>query len=251
MVARQYIELFHLLFLDQLGRKTDKQAWTLKGGCNLRFFFRSLRYSEDMDLDVGEIPPHILQEKVNGIFSSRPFHDILAVRSVEIEHVTESKQTDTTQRWKLGLHTPAASLPLPTRIEFSRRGMQEGGVFGPVAAELIREYELSPIWASHYRAVTACAQKVHALLSRSVVQARDLFDLHVLLPYVDAADTLKVPEGMSMSEVEERALSTDFQVFKGQVLSYLPSDAQSRFDDREVWEALVLDTVEKLKGLLK
>ena len=46
------IEQFHLLFLDQLGRKLDKRHYALKGGCNLRFYLRSIRFSEDMDLDL-------------------------------------------------------------------------------------------------------------------------------------------------------------------------------------------------------
>ncbi len=48
----QYTEQFHLLFLSLLGRKIDKRFYALKGGCNLRFFLESFRYSEDMDLDV-------------------------------------------------------------------------------------------------------------------------------------------------------------------------------------------------------
>ena len=50
--APQYVELFHLLFLDFLGRKLDKRYCVLKGGCTLRFFMKSFRYSEDMDIDV-------------------------------------------------------------------------------------------------------------------------------------------------------------------------------------------------------
>ena len=46
------VELFHLVFIDLLGRKVDKKHYALKGGCNLRFFFKSFRYSEDMDVDV-------------------------------------------------------------------------------------------------------------------------------------------------------------------------------------------------------
>ena len=38
-----YIERFHLLFLAQLGQKLDKRFYALKGGCNLRFFFKSIR----------------------------------------------------------------------------------------------------------------------------------------------------------------------------------------------------------------
>ena len=39
----EYIERFHLLFLAQLGQKLDKRFYALKGGCNLRFFFKSIR----------------------------------------------------------------------------------------------------------------------------------------------------------------------------------------------------------------
>lgn len=251
MQPRQYIELFHLLLLDQLGRKMDRQDWTLKGGCNLRFFFRSVRYSEDMDLDLGGVPTHIVQERVNAVLAGRPFRDILAVRQIVIEHVTPAKQTGTTQRWKLGLRTPAVAMPLPTKIEFSKRGMQAGVVFGPVASELIREYELAPIWANHYNASAACNQKLNALVSRSAVQARDVFDLHVLLPHVPASDPLELPEGKRMAEVEERAMSIGFGVFKSQVLSFLPQDLQARYDAPEVWETIVLEALERLKRRLK
>ncbi len=36
----RYVELFQLLFLDQLGRRLDQRHFALKGGCNLRFFFK-------------------------------------------------------------------------------------------------------------------------------------------------------------------------------------------------------------------
>ena len=38
------IEQFHLLFLAHLTRGADKRAIVVKGGCNLRFFHRSIRY---------------------------------------------------------------------------------------------------------------------------------------------------------------------------------------------------------------
>ena len=70
---RECVELFHLLFLDQLGRRVNKNQCVVKGGCNLRFFFRSIRYSQDMDLDVRDIPAHALEDKVGGILNSTPF----------------------------------------------------------------------------------------------------------------------------------------------------------------------------------
>ncbi|MEX0902291.1 MAG: nucleotidyl transferase AbiEii/AbiGii toxin family protein [Pseudohongiellaceae bacterium] len=45
-------EIFHFCFLDRLLRQSDSDLYVLKGGVNLRFFFNSPRYSEDMDLDA-------------------------------------------------------------------------------------------------------------------------------------------------------------------------------------------------------
>ena len=95
---RQYVELFHLLFVSQLVRKLDKRFYALKGGCNMRFFFKSPRYSEDIDLDVHGISVDVLRTKVNSILNSKPFTDILQVRDIEIEHITEHEQTEATQR---------------------------------------------------------------------------------------------------------------------------------------------------------
>ena len=48
---RKAIELFHLVFLRALVAKNeDRGLVSLKGGCNLRFYFASVRYSEDIDL---------------------------------------------------------------------------------------------------------------------------------------------------------------------------------------------------------
>lgn len=64
---KQFTELFHLLFLDYFGRKMNKQHYVLKGGCNLSFFMKSFRYSEDMDLDVRTIQKDRLEDIVSGI----------------------------------------------------------------------------------------------------------------------------------------------------------------------------------------
>lgn len=46
----QSIEIFHLLFLRVLA-KGQANWFTLKDGANLRYFFGSPRYSNDIDLD--------------------------------------------------------------------------------------------------------------------------------------------------------------------------------------------------------
>lgn len=244
--SRQSVELFHLLFLSQLVRKLDKRFYALKGGGNLRFFFKSPRYSEDIDLDVQSISVTLLRKRINHILSSKPFRDILQVRDIEIEHITEHKQTETTQRWKLGLTVSHQEKPLPTKIEFSRRGLDKHVKFEPISPEVIRTYDLPPILVNHYPAETTCIQKIRALISRKTAQARDVFDLYLLLASrvekVDLPDKLR----SKINEVKENIFSMDFVIFKSQVISYLEPEDQPGFDSKEVWDNIRLRVVEAL-----
>lgn len=242
----QSVEQFHLLFLVQLSRRVDQRAIVVKGGCNLRFFLRSIRYSEDMDLDVGDLDTQFLRDKVREVLGSRPFRQILQARGIEIEHVTEHKQTDTTQRWKLGLRVEGTPVPLPTKVEFSRRGLDEGIAFGSVDPSVARAHQLPPLMLSHYHAAAALRQKVGALVGRPQTQARDVFDLHHLLAIGTGADVLGGLEERIVARAAANALSVDFGMFKSQVLAYLPPEDQERFDSSSVWDSMVLEVVEAL-----
>jgi len=241
----QYVEQFHLLFLDQLGRKLDKRYFALKGGCNLRFFLKSIRYSEDMDLDVQTVPRALLQDKVRMILDSKPFSQILQVRDIQIAQWTEPKQTDTTQRWKLILHITGSAMPLPTKIEFSRRGMQDESQFEPVDPELIRSYRLAPIMASHYPIDIAYRQKVGALANRTLTQARDVFDLNLL---INSGARKELPDELKKCcrKAQENAMSVTFATFKSQVLAYLTEEYRAQYDSDSVWETMQLTVVEAL-----
>lgn len=242
------IEQFHLFFLMHLVRGADKRSIVVKGGCNLRFFHRSVRYSEDMDLDVAGIEEHALRDRVQNILASRPFAQVLQARGIEIEHVTEHKQTPTVQRWKFGLTGARHGRPLPTKVEFSRRGLDEGVEFGSVAPALIRAYGLAPIMASHYGASAALGQKVRALANRTETQARDVFDLHHLLASGAPRDMLRQLDPGTIDQARSRAASIEFGVFRSQVLSYLAADDQSRYDSADAWDTMVLEVLEALDG---
>jgi len=244
----QFVEQFHLLFLVQLSRRVDKRSLVVKGGCNLRFFYRSLRYSEDMDLDVGGIDPLALRDKVREIVRSLPFAQILEARGIGIEHVTEHKQTDTTQRWKLGLRVSGNAVPLPTKIEFSRRGLDEGVEFGSVDASVAREYQLPPLMVSHYSAATALRQKVGALAGRREIQARDVFDVHHLMATAGALDAVTDVEPAVAARASANAMMVDFGMFRSQVLAYLPPEDRPNYDESSTWDTIVLEVVDALKA---
>lgn len=247
-LSRALVEQFHLLFLGQLGRSLDKRSFVLKGGCNLRFFHHSTRYSEDMDLDLaGGAEVHAVQDKVRAVLRSRPFASILEARGIAVEHATEQKQTDTTQRWKLGLQITGLPLPLPTKIEFSRRGLDDGVLFESVDPALIHDYRLPPLMLSHYGAEAAARQKIGALAHRAETQARDVFDLHLLMASGAGGHALGVDRETAL-KARTNALTVDFALFKSQVLSYLPPEDQAAYDSAGVWEAMVLEVVDWLEG---
>jgi predicted nucleotidyltransferase component of viral defense system len=246
--AQENVELFHLLFLDQLGRKVDKRDYVLKGGCNLRFYLKSIRYSEDIDLDVVSVLPDKLQLVVETILTSQPFTQILRVRDIEITEWSAPKQTETTQRWKLALRVVGSDIPLRTKIEFSRRGDNQGAVFEAIDPQVIAAYQLSPIMANHYAAHTAFQQKVGALIDRTTTQARDIFDLnHLLSSGIDPTISDERLKNL-VEQAETNALAVTFDVFKSTVLSYLHPDHRAQYDSASVWDEIVLRVIEALSG---
>src|SRR5262245_54510364 len=105
---RQAIEIFHLLFLRSFGARVDKALFALKGGCNLRFFPRSIRYSEDMDLDIRTMATGTLRANVDTVLSADAFRHALSAQAISIDAISAPRQTTTTQRWKITLHSGEA-----------------------------------------------------------------------------------------------------------------------------------------------
>jgi predicted nucleotidyltransferase component of viral defense system len=241
----QHVELFHLLFLDFLGRKLEKDLYSLKGGCNLRFFLKSIRYSQDIDLDVQIIRKDTLQNLVNKILHSTPFGMVLRTQGISIGEISEPKQTETTQRWKVKLIVLNA-MSVNTKIEFSRRGITDLLQFDAIDPLIIQNYKLTPILANHYTKEAAFKQKISALALRNETQARDLFDLyHLLRIGVKKPQTTKEMEDQTKKAIEN-ALSLTYEEFLGQVVAFLPLDYQQQYRQIELWNAMVDDVVKQL-----
>src|SRR6266481_6872241 len=89
----QAVEQFHLLFLTQLGARFDKKLYALKGGCNLRFFWKSIRYSKDIDFDVHTIVKETLQNNIRRILEGPALTQTLRAARIQVTHISEPKQT--------------------------------------------------------------------------------------------------------------------------------------------------------------
>ena len=246
---RQAIEIFHLLFLRAFGARVDKALFALKGGCNLRFFLKSLRYSEDMDLDIQTVAVGTLQNNVNRLLAEPAFMRGLRAQGIEMVKTARPKQTETTQRWKLTLRNTESGAEVPTKIEFSRRGLDDERAVESVDAEIIRTYRLYPVIVQHYTVHAALAQKVSALALREQVQSRDVFDLKLLMDAGGAARPLTATATAHLTAAIANVLAVDYDAFAGQVLAYLAPEYQDHYGNEQAWNELQEQVVNGLEAL--
>ena len=245
----QVVEQFHLLFLTQLGARFDKKLYALKGGCNLRFFWKSIRYSKDIDLDVLTIAKQTLQKNIRQILDAPGFKRILQTAKLELTSISEPKQTSTTQRWKIHLRSQASAADLPTRIEFSRRNNFDPGIeFGPADSEIVAAYNLRPVIASHYGLETAFNQKIDALINRKETQARDVFDLEFLSQRGAKGSAVKMNKD-SLIKASEITLSVSYDQFLSQVVSYLLPEYHEYYRSRNAWDRIQENVIRTLEAL--
>lgn len=242
----QLREVFHIEFLRWLARKVRPDDYALKGGVNLRFFFKSLRYSEDMDIDIFRVRVDALKDIVMKILNTPSFNYNLKTFGCERiipPDISKAKQTETTQRFKIHLIN-SEGLDLFTKVEFSRRGFKGETVYEPISDIITCEYKISPLIVSHYDITSAILQKVKALALRSVIQARDVFDLYILNSQYDKnAGVPKKLEQFNPSlfrKARENVFGIDFQQFRDTVIFYLSIDDQCIYNKTSLWDEIRL-----------
>lgn len=237
----QLREVFHLEFLRRLAGKIESKTFAVKGGANLRFFFQSVRYSEDLDLDARGLSIDRLKDVVLQVLRSPGFGDSLrpfGIGEVRPPDIARAKQTDTTQRFKVHLLTKAGE-DLFTKIEFSRRGFKGTALVESVADTVLYDYKIPPLWAPHYDLRSTVSQKIGALSSRAAVQARDIFDLQILIPRLgdDRSAVLAISQD-ALRDARNRVFDVGFGQFRDTVLAYLTPEDQARFDDAGIWDGI-------------
>lgn len=248
----QMREVFHLEFLRWFGRKMKADCYALKGGINLRLFFQSTRYSEDMDIDSQRVSVEKVKKTAMEILSSKGFSDSLrsfGVEKIVLPDITKAKQTKTTQRFKIHLLTQAGE-DFFTKIEFSRRGFQGAPTVESVPAQILRVYKMTPLLVPHYGAGSAVGQKIHALAQRSVLQARDVFDLFLLSSQYPASKERRPQVHKSIIEkAHDNIFLVEFAQFRDTVVAYLESQDQRTYSSATVWDEMKLKTARFLEEL--
>jgi len=244
----QIIELFHIAFLDVLSRRLDPSRYVLKGGANLRYFFGSVRYSEDIDLDVNGVQPWGLERQVDRALESAALQAVLRVGGLKVAGSTKPKQTATTRRWKVGIEVPGRAEPVRTKIEFSDRNGEQRFRLEPLPKAIAERYALRPPSVQHYVDDAPTEQKVSALAMRSETQARDVFDLDLLLRLRPLPRGALDPN--TLATAANLAMQLPFAAFRDQVLPFLEPDVVELYDDEPSWEQMQTSVAEKLEAAL-
>lgn len=248
---RQQLEIFHFLFLERLLKISDPRLFVLKGGVNLRFFFASPRYSEDMDLDVMAGSVATLNKNGYRILQDPAFARSLAtygVAELRVNDPGKAKQTATTQRFRARLITTGGE-SYPTKVEFSRRGVEDEFTTDAVEPRVAERMRRLSFACQHYSAQSACLQKARALANRAQPQARDVFDLYVLWLGGHAdGDAIRSLTPNERHRAEQNLLVLAYSDYAGQVLEYLEPEQLGRFANENRWNEVCERVLALLQG---
>lgn len=237
LTTPQTIECFHLGFLGVLRTRLDAGRYVLKGGANLRYFFGSVRYSEDIDLDINGVEGWKLEDQIDKTLSSNTLTIVLRAAGVQVlaDQITKPMQTNTTRRWKVPIAADGLRTPVRTKIEFSARNGEERYALETVPDAVTRAYAMRPPSLQHYLLGPATEQKVMALALRPETQARDVFDLDLLLRKAPLEQDRV--SGERRRAAAECAISLPYAAFEGQVRPFLDPAVASTYD-QPTWEQI-------------
>ena len=251
-------EAAHLLILSRLADVSAEARWVVKGGVNLRLFFKSPRYSEDMDLDADSAGAPAIRACLKDIFTNRAFSRQLHEMGIRGLDPGEgpNKDTDTTFRYKFGIFLPG-DVRLPTKVEVSFRGGHGEDPIELAAPnpQITSAYGLDPVSVLHYQRPGAVRQKIGALSGRVHVQARDVFDLYVLLGATPGADLVSHSsdslEAQELRVAYDRSLEITFEEYRGQVLEFLEDELVARYGTERAWDEIRLLTASFLERVIE
>lgn len=187
-------ETFQLLFLHALSHRWGKnpRPWAVKGGCALRFFLGSPRYSVDLDIDVPEFSDSAIKSAIEPATSSTD-HVLKQRRIGSIESNAITKAGHNVLRVKFTLKTPEGE-SVPTKVEFSRRAspLLRFAVTKAPALGVRESAALPAFLLPTYPRESMVALKTDALTDRNRNAIRDIFDLALFLPCLPPAKEMAI-----------------------------------------------------------
>lgn len=224
------------------------RGFALKGGMAMRVGHEKwARATKDIDLDADQdLSVSAIQQVVRKAILSATQDGLL--KDVKI---SEPKQTETTERWKISGLDERTGQTLHLTVEVSRRehidpSDTREALYGPDNGE----------WVTVYRDESLAFKKVKALMADTREAPRDIADLYLLIQADVEPPIEKLRAFMKMGGVLEirhmwaKLDRMDNAMFRAEVLPSLPPspDGQILFQD---WESIRLTVGENLERWIK
>lgn len=252
MDAHQTIESFHLALLTALADRASARSFVLKGGANLRFFYTSVRYFEDIDLDVPSMQPWKYTQLLERAISSDLLGRLVQLLGTTIEERYRRDHTDTDERWLFSLSRPELADPIRTSLEVSYQDYPYAlGSWAmeqpPATVTAAYGPALRPPLINHYLTAAAISQKIRALAGRAETQPRDVFDLdHLFRGWQER------PTDLDPTEIQQalaRIWEISYEQYSSKVLTFIEPVLAETYGDRHAWEEMQLHVAEELGRL--
>lgn len=192
--------------LSALFRAQSDDSLVLKGGWAMQANYGVSRYTKDIDLAAPEkANSGTIKRRIN-----RALHSVMTSGLASDFAVSESKQTGTTQRWKLSAKVDGE--PIHLTIEVSKRQTVPPSSIIDVA---IQRGDGTSVNASSYSPPMLAAAKFACILDPKRTAPRDAFDLKVLI------DNGAKPDADQMSKLARHPnFTTDFLASKLDTMSW-------------------------------
>lgn len=228
------------IFSDVLGRRFRMHI-ALKGGLSMRLLHGSDRMTKDIDLESdGTFAVDAARKWMTGLIQRTA-----VAMGIPDARVTEPKQSETTQRWKV-VYSSGAGVEAHLTVEMSRRGLPtpdlltEAPVGGP---------ERLGTLARTYSEEALVAAKVGALPRGA---PRDTYDLFLLIQ----AQVRPRPEVLARLGADHLARvdrdiwdimgAMGYEQARDELTPYLPRAARAAFVE-ETWESMKLEVGMKVQ----
>lgn len=254
MIEQQIVEGFHLALLTVLGDRGGRDAFVLKGGASLRFFLKSIRYSDDVDIDVPTMDQWRFTDRIKAAVEGETLVRLLALLGTTMSQGYRKDASATKEDWSFELVHTDVPLPVRTRLEVSYRGYDypaDSWFPDKPANEVMAPYARAlraPV-ITRYRIPVAMSQKVRALYGRKETQPRDVFDLDFLFGgWPDRPTDLEEAE---IGTAIDRVFEIGYGEYVSKVVTMLDPALASLYEAEETWGDMQQRVIDALAGMLQ
>jgi len=170
-------EFFLLVFLRHLSQRFAGRKWAVRGSACLRFFHRSPRIPEEIEIDMdSRMSQAAIKESVETVLENKVFAAVLATKGIKSVKASPAKKTALAIVWKVVI-TSSAGRRINTVIEVGTRKKAPSYSTGTPATTVLERHSFQPFSAQFYGADEMAAQAITALVAAKRNASRYLFDL--------------------------------------------------------------------------